>query len=785
MPIATTRRCRGGALALALLAAALGQLASTAAAAGPPEVLTTWSSAIFSSTARLEARVNPNGAFTTYHFDYIPRAAYEANLAAAKDPFAGASRAPAASEASIGSGTGVLTVAQQASSLASDTAYRYRIVAKSTSTTTGPTLDFRTQIVPAGTDSCPNAAARSQSGAKSSEVPDCRGWEMVSPVDKNGGQVAGPGHLYGGGVTQAAAPGGALTYGSEASFAGGQGAPPASQYVAGRVAGGWETQNITQPIFSGSYDATDQGVPYQLFSADLSRAILLNGDHCRGEGTGCAVANPPLPGAEAPAGYQDYYLREGGGFTALLGAANAGFLTLDPAHFDLRLAGASPDLAHILLSSCAALTANATEVPSGEGCDPEKQNLYEYSPAAGLALVNLLPGDVTGTPGAKPAAQSATISADGSRVYFTLEGNLYLRAAGQSKQADEDAGGGGSFQTASADGSAAFFTRAEHLWRYVAGSDSATDITPAGGVKGVLGASAAGDYLYFQDEGALKLWNSGTTTTVAPGAGAATESDWLTKAGTARVSADGTMLLFVSSESLSGYDNTDLNTHEPDTEVYLYDSSGAGAFTCVSCNPTLGRPVGGATIPGAIPNGTAEGSINLYKPRALSANGKRVFFDSRDALALADTDGAPDAYQWEAHGEGGCGRAGGCVNLISAGRLAGGASFLDASADGQDAFFLTTGSLVKADPGAADVYDARVGGGFAEAAPPLVCEGDSCQPLPSPPVDPTLTTLLTGPGNPAVRFPKAKCPKGKVKQKGKCVKKGNKKGAHGDKRGGR
>ena len=46
-------------------------------------------------------------------------------------------------------------------------------------------------------------------------------------------------------------------------------------------------------------------------------------------------------------------------------------------------------------------------------------------------------------------------------------------------------------------------------------------------------------------------------------------------AGAARVSADGTKLLFVSKAKLTGYDNTDKVTNEPDTEVFLYDASDA------------------------------------------------------------------------------------------------------------------------------------------------------------------------------------------------------------------
>ena len=93
-------------------------------------------------------------------------------------------------------------------------------------------------------------------------------------------------------------------------------------------------------------------------------------------------------------------------------------------------------------------------MPLGGGCDPAKQNLYEWSAGSGLTLVNAAPG-------ATLAAQAGAISADGSRIYFTNsnDGNLYLRDAGQLKQVDGDGGGGGTFQTASSDGATAYFTK--------------------------------------------------------------------------------------------------------------------------------------------------------------------------------------------------------------------------------------------------------------------------------------------------------------------------------------
>jgi hypothetical protein len=755
----------GAAIVLSVLALAIAP--GAARGAGAPLLGETWSFSVRNDSARLSAEVNPNGLPTAYHFDYIANAAYEANLAAAKEGFTGASKAPPVADPNIGTGSAVVKVTQLLSSLPASTAYRYRIVAhNSAGTVPGQPFSFAT--LPS------NAPA----------VLDGRGFELVSPIDKNGGGVQAPGTIAGGGVLQGAADGGKVTYSSTASFAGGQGAPPASQYVAARSGSGWSTQNITAPVFSGTYDALDQGVPYQLFSPGLARGLLLNGDHCRGEGEACAVANPPLPGTDAPEGYQDYYLLEGSAYTALLGSANAAYLTLEPSHFDLRFAGASPDLGHVILSSCAKLTANASEVALGEGCDPARQNLYEWS-GAGLSLVNLLPSETTGTPGAKLAAQSSAVSGDGNRVYFTEEGGLYLREGSTTKLV----GAEGEFQLASPDGATALYTKPdEHLYRYQAGGGgTSTDLTPTGGVAGVLGASAALDTVYYQDAGGLRRWHSGATSTVAAGPEAAAQGDWPPATGAARVSPDGTKLLFDSTESLTGYDNTDLNTGQADSEVFLYD----GALTCVSCNPTNERPLGASRIPGALANGTAEGSTDSYKPRALSADGKRVFFNSADALVLTDVNrdktsgvGIEDAYEWEAQGEGSCNRADGCIALISSGRDPVPSSFVDASADGSDAFFLTGASLVRSDPGSVDLYDARVGGGFPEPSPPLACEGDACQPLPSQPTDPTLDTLLTGPGNPPVRYPGVHCRKGFVKRKGECIAKQHKKpGKH--KRGGR
>lgn len=618
----------------------------------------------------------------------------------------------------------------------------------------------------------------------SAALPDGRGWEMISPIDKNGGGITPAGSIAGGGVLQASADGNSVTYSSAASFgAGAQSAPAGSQYLSTRGVGGWSTENITVPMISGSYGPTPNGVPYQLFSTDLIRGLLLNGLHCRADEAACPIANPPLAGTDAPSGYQNYYLREeGSGFEALVGDADVDDLPYGPAEFDIAFAGSASDLRHIVVSTCSALTPDATEAALGGGCDPAKPNLYEWSAAGGLDLVNLVPGAVLG-------AQSSAVSVDGSRVYWRNlnDSNLYLRQGASIAQVDADAGGGGTFQMATPDGGTAFFLKAGHLWAYDASGDSAADLTPAGGVVGMLGASDDGGSAYYANGAGVFLWHEGSTVKVAEDPEAAEPSNYPPTTGTSRVSAEGDQLVFVSRAQLTAYNNDNNKTGEPEAEVYLYEAA-AERLRCISCRPNGLRPGASSSIPGSLANGTGPSATNAYKPRVLSADGRHVFFDSDDPLVSADTNREADVYQWEDQGHGGCTKPAGCVALISSGRSEGGAFFVDASSDGSDVFFVTDGSLVPDDPGSFDIYDARVGGAFEEELEEIPCFGDACQSLPSEPVDPGLGTLIPGPGNPRITYVKRHrrepnhC---RHKRKGKCHKNGKKRKGGKQKKGGR
>jgi hypothetical protein len=683
------------------------------AQAVPPVVKATWGTEVNASSFRARGVIDTEGLTTSYRFDYITAAAYDANVGAGRPGFSGAERLPVVDAKVLGSALDQ-DVLQRIGGLSAETSYRFRLVAKNSS----------------GESEGPTRTIATQEAASTFALAENRRWEMVSPVDKNGGGVAPPGELFGGGDLQAAAQGGSIAYGSASSFAAAAGAPGASQYVSTRTPFGWSTINVTLPTSAGAFGTEPDGTPYRLFSGNLTSAVALSAPHVFQ-----SLAMDPVPRS-----------------TGSLAAP------------DLRLAGSTEDLTRLVFATCEALTPDALEVPGSGGCDPAFPNLY-LKDASGLRLLNLQPGSPLGDPGAALAAPAGAISSSGDRVYWVdAAGDLLVRDGGRSLLVEPEA----TFEAASADGTIAYYTKEAHLYRYSLAAESSADLTPGGGVEGVLGASASGAYVYYLDGGGVKLWHQGATTTVTAAADA---SNFPPATGAARVSADGTRLVFLSSAPLLGYDP------EGASQVYRYDAN-SGSLSCASCNPYGARPSGPSSIPGAIANGSEAAA---YKPRAMDVDGSRVFFDSEDALVPTDTNGEQDVYEWRAPGVAGCGRPQGCVGLISSGTGADDAEFVDASADGRDVFFLTSTSLLPADPGAMDAYDARIGGGFPEPEPPIPCFGDDCQPLPPEPDDPTPGTQFHGSeGNPKLQIERAgKKPKGKKHHHGKRKhKRGSKRGHH-------
>jgi hypothetical protein len=130
------RRC---ALAMVLTAAAAFIAAATAVAAGPPVVSSPSANEVQGVSALLRGAIAPEGLATTYHFEYIDQAGFEAGGA---NGFANAAQTPTAQLESA-SETRAATAA--ISGLTRDTTYHYRLIAQnSAGPTTGAEGTFTT-----------------------------------------------------------------------------------------------------------------------------------------------------------------------------------------------------------------------------------------------------------------------------------------------------------------------------------------------------------------------------------------------------------------------------------------------------------------------------------------------------------------------------------------------------------------------------------------------------------------------------------------------------------------
>ncbi|HET7418319.1 MAG TPA: NHL repeat-containing protein [Solirubrobacterales bacterium] len=415
------------------------------------------------------------------------------------------------------------------------------------------------------------------------------------------------------------------------------------------------------------------------------------------------------------------------------------------------------------------------------------------------------------------------------------------------------------FQGASADGTAVFFTDTEQLTEDASsqGADLYRCELPAGSAAGgcvslidlsaptgagenaeVQGVAATftadGSMIYFVANGVLDkapnkfgdaaisgqpnlyLWQRGEGVRFIATLTDEDSTDWGHTLGfsqplngawlTVTASPSGRYLAFMSQRSLTGYDNRSESGGQAAKEVFRYDAV-AEFLSCVSCNPTQGRPhaalipndkahsafvnplnlwqeqerLAAAALPEATELTEATG-LSFYRPRAVLDNG-RVFFNAIDSLVPADSNGQWDVYQFEPTGVGDCSAAsgaasiapaaGGCVSLISSGTAEEEAAFVDADETGDNVFFWSPAQLSVLDEDQeVDIYDARVGGVAATRPAHAECLGEACQPAAQAPNDPTpASSAFKGPGN--VKKAPRRCAKGKrhVRRRGKvrCI----------------
>jgi hypothetical protein len=747
-----------------------------------PQVSDESFSSVGSGSASVAAQVNPEGALTSFKVEYGTTTAYGASTPSTR---------AGSSEEAVG-------VTADLDGLQPATAYHFRVVATNEAATTfGPDVEFTTlALAPLG-------------------LPDERGYELVSPPNSEDAQVYVPNGAVPSSAAsiesrdpfRAAADGDAIAYvgapnaegnGSEIRLDG-------NEYLAVRnPSGGWVSRDI-QPKGIAS-------PAFAWFSEDLSTAVLTSREPLTpgpSEGYEYLYSRDSADGALRPL----FTVRPPNRTTGSFGAVGTDGFS-EPGWLGDFFAGASSDSKHLFFEANDKLTPEA--VDGGEGED----NLYE-SFEGSLRLVNVLP-DGTAEPnasfGSPPISLGGSgnsensenaISADGSRVFWTdiATGSLYVREdADSTKLIAEEA----TFLTASPDGTHVLYTKGGDLYEQDLSSGATNDLASGGEVFGLAAASENLEYIYFYAEAGLTpgapegraklyLYHDGTTTLVATLVANTEEDssdtqDWAAKVGyrTVEATPDGRSLVFMSRRSLTGYKNRSPDG-EAQREVYVYEAD-SGSLTCVSCSPSGESPA----IHGE------EGYMDIteerdYQARSISADGGRVFFNSRMPLVPQDVDGVTDAYEWERDGTGSCHSVNGCIYLLSSGSSLDGSYFVDASANGSDAFIVTDSQLVPEDQNLTyDLYDVRVGAVEGLASPQ--CTGSGCQGVPgAPPVFATPSSVtFTGVGNfapPAKVVSKAKtktkpkAKKHKPTRKRKAAKKRKvkkrKAKAHKSKRGGR
>jgi DNA-binding beta-propeller fold protein YncE len=591
--------------------------------------------------ATLKALVNPEGFATSYSFQYTTEADFEA------EGFEGAQSTPLAS---AGSQRKDHVAIANLTELSPGTTYRWRVLATNSSgETEGQVHAFHTYRTFAPQTDCPNQAFRTGPAAF---LPDCRAYEMVSPIDKNGADIAnglsGPGNP--GAYVQASVDGERLAYGTLfASFAGQPSSFKFNQYLASRNQEGWSNEGIRPPV-RGHLCCEGLGLSFGVirefsaFSPDLCNAWLVD-------------TQAPTLNADAQQGYPNLYRRDNCGADAgelqtltasppaLPAGTQAGYVNIH------SVQGLSGDSRHAVFVARARLAPEAAEGASTQ--------IYDRFEGA-TRLVSVLPsGEAnktqavvgSGPPGADVGSGNLdnAVSEDGSRVYWSALtpglneiGKIYLRTnpeqgivGGECTKATKactlavSTGIEAFFWTAAADGSKALFsegafeTASAKLYEFDLAKAEAEEPPRrlvAENVKGVAGASEDLSRIYFVSTAAL------------PGSGQNSEGEeaaagkpnlYLDESGAksfvatlvagdvgalepgtpfppynlvsrepyeraTRVTPDGSRIAFNSRAPLSGYDSTDPESGKPAVEVFSYEIG--GELSCVSCNPGGARP---------------------------------------------------------------------------------------------------------------------------------------------------------------------------------------------------
>lgn len=328
------------------------------------------------------------------------------------------------------------------------------------------------------------------------QLPDERAWEMVSPPDKNGGNIL----IYTNRIraAQSVPPGQsmAFAFSSLSGFAGIPGMGISADYMAVRdeVDGRWETHGITPEQDSLNWGSITHGKdPIYVgdFSEDLSTGVV-----------SVNPSEPPLTPDSGPVQkVHNLYLRGDlrepgkGSYSLISGCPFCLEEDIElPTDLDFapNFAATSDDFSHIAFDAATKLTADAGASNSAYESVNGAVRLVGRVPAAGERC------DEQSGPACASAAssfvglgggfiRSHAVSADGSRILFNApaesDSQLYMRIDGQStihlnasERSVPAAPGTARLEFASEDGSVVYFTSLEPLTDGEPATDNCPDL---------------------------------------------------------------------------------------------------------------------------------------------------------------------------------------------------------------------------------------------------------------------------------------------------------------------
>lgn len=674
----------------------------TTGVAVPSQVSTAFAAPRTDTTARINARVNPEGAALTYQFEYSADKGASWIVLPQREDSSGAREE--------------VVVAEQLTGLSPGTTYLYRFHAENSAGPASPQGGEREFTTRSSAEMTlpPNAFGESNK----------RGIELVSNPDKGNQNVLVPAPTFG---PRARGDGEEALWNVAGGAPGGNNGS-ASVFLAERTGRGWQSRSLAPPA---AEQVGGGGLQYAIEAAtpDFSRFVF-------GAMPSRIVEFPnELTRVRLDAHQAQQVLRS---YTFETGER--------PGAVDL-----TDDGAHVLV-----IDRNGGQLEDIGSGTPEVVSLMpDGTPSScGLSLGSFVKGGSSGEGTAFEWRNGYHMmsTTDASIVYFEARPNgeclrglgLYVRERGAAKTTLIDPGVGSrdvAFIRATPDGEHAYFATYSQLesnddnehvdvYRWDRDSGKATCLTcivpdarledEVGGFNSIL-VSDDFSHVYFESLRAL-VPGHGTPGRINLYVVAGGSIRFVTTVNQgdplhgAKLSSDGDVLIFAAQPGRTL--TSDTVECEGCNALYRYDDRDA-SVECLTCagDRASTHGIGSAAVDDA--------------GFQLSADGSTVAFLTGESLLPRDVNRGEDVYEWR----GGVRRliTGGVVDLKPS--LASPAvRALDA--DGSNLFFTVAepGLTGFEQDGLASLYDARIGGGFEPPSAPGGCSEDACQgPLQSPP----------------------------------------------------